>query len=101
MYENMKQIEQTILAIWNVHLAEYDGYFIRFKDKNKMNCSVANLAWVSPVQAFRHSDWCFDWDMSLTDDEVTYVKSNWTMFYNYFKEQEQLWKSTKDFVQHQ
>ncbi len=71
---NSNQLTSGIIAKWNAQ-----GAFIRFIDGNTMNCSVANLQWVTLPEVIQHiTDWVVDWDLNLTKQERDLVmKSEW------------------------
>ena len=66
---------KTIRAKWHEQ-----GYFLRFKDGDRGNCCLDNLELCAPHDAFLNPEWAVDWDMSLTQEEIDYVKAHMSNF---------------------
>ena len=71
---------KSIKNIWN---KENNNQFIRFKNKNTLDCRVENLEWVSINDAMNNiNDWKVDWDMELSKKQIEFVMKNPSYFKN-------------------
>tara|TARA_R110002012_G_scaffold313063_1_gene524361 strand:- start:49 stop:297 length:249 start_codon:yes stop_codon:yes gene_type:complete len=81
----MTDIVEKIQRKWSIQTQQSSGYFIRFKDANTQNCCVSNLEYIHPYDAFMNSSYKVDWDDSLTEKEIQFVKSNMDNFATLYK----------------
>jgi hypothetical protein len=79
--EGREDLVESILDVW-----KGQGSFILYIDSNKSNCYLENLKWVDLGVALRHvEDWVVDWDMDLTPEQKSFVRSHSRYFSNLAK----------------
>lgn len=70
----------TIRNKWHKNTKDTNGYFMRHIDGDKSNINLNNLQWIHPKTAMENIEWCCDWIIGLTKQEIDFVKNNSNIF---------------------
>ena len=83
----MAETFNTILDKWDKQTKSLNGYFVRFKNRNTLDCRKSNLELIHPRDAMLNiKTMRVDWDFDLTKDEIRFVYLNSDVIADYYRD---------------